>query len=76
MKQEIEKRITEKENVIRTLTMEIADIRKGLKELTLDEYEIEDFIIKQCIRIKELRKNIKTLQYEVYELMQILKGNK
>jgi predicted nucleic acid-binding Zn-ribbon protein len=73
MKENIEKKITEKENAIKTMNMEMEDIKKGLKQLTLEEYEIENFIIKQCLRIKELRSNIKTLQYEVYELMRILK---
>lgn len=73
MKENIEKKIAEKENAIKTMNMEMEDIKKGLKQLTLEEYEIENFIIKQCLRIKELRSNIKTLQYEVYELMRILK---
>ena len=73
MKEKIEKKIVEKENAIQTMNMEMEDIKRGLKQLTLEEYEIENFIIKQCLRIKELRSNIKTLQYEVYELMQILK---
>ena len=72
MKENIEKKIAEKENAIKTMNMEMEDIKKGLKQLTLEEYEIENFIIKQCLRIKELRSNIKTLQYEVYELIQIL----
>lgn len=73
MKENIEKKIAEKENAIKTMNMEMEDIKEGLKQLTLEEYEIENFIIKQCLRIKELRRNIKTLQYEVYELMRILK---
>lgn len=73
MKENIEKKIAEKENAIKTMNMEMKDIKKGLKQLTLEEYEIENFIIKQCLRIKELRSNIKTLQYKVYELMRILK---
>lgn len=73
MKENIEKKIVEKENAIKTMNMEMEDIKAGLKQLTLEEYEIENFIIKQCLRIKELRSNIKTLQYEVYELMRILK---
>lgn len=73
MKENIEKKIVEKENAIKTMNMEMEDIKNGLKQLTLEEYEIENFIIKQCLRIKELRSNIKTLQYEVYELMRILK---
>lgn len=73
MKENIEKKIVEKENAIKTMNMEMEDIKRGLKQLTLEEYEIENFIIKQCLRIKELRSNIKTLQYEVYELMRILK---
>lgn len=73
MKENIEKKIAEKENAIKTMNMEMEDIKRGLKQLTLEEYEIENFIIKQCLRIKELRGNIKTLQYEVYELMRILK---
>lgn len=76
MKEKIEKKIVEKENAIQTMNMEMEDIKRGLKQLTLEEYEIENFIIKQCLRIKELRSNIKTLQYEVYELMQILKSEK
>ena len=76
MKENIEKKIVEKENAIKTMNMEMEDIKEGLKPLTLEEYEIENFIIKQCLRIKELRSNIKTLQYEVYELMQILKSEK
>lgn len=74
MKDKIQNKIMEKENAIKTMNMEMEDIKKGLKNLTLEEYEIENFIIKQCLRIKELRSNIKTLQYEVYELMQILKA--
>lgn len=73
MKENIEKKIAEKENAIKTMNMEMEDIKRRLKQLTLEEYEIENFIIKQCLRIKELRSNIKTLQYEVYELMRILK---
>ena len=73
MKENIEKKIAEKENAIKTMNMQMKDIKKGLKQLTLEEYEIENFIIKQCLRIKELRSNIKTLQYKVYELMRILK---
>ena len=76
MKEKIEKKIVEKENAIQTMNMEMEDIKRGLKQLTLEEYEIENFIIKQCLRIKELRSNIKTLQYEVYELIQILNENK
>lgn len=76
MKENIEKKIVEKENAIKTMNMEMEDIKRGLKQLTLEEYEIENFIIKQCLKIKELRGNIKTLQYEVYELMQILKNDK
>ena len=76
MKENIEKKIAEKENAIKTMNMEMEDIKRGLKQLTLEEYEIENFIIKQCLRIKELRSNIKTLQYEVYELVQILKNEK
>ena len=76
MKENIEKKIVEKENAIQTMNMEMENIKRGLKQLTLEEYEIENFIIKQCLRIKELRSNIKTLQYEVYELMQILKSEK
>ena len=76
MKENIEKKIVEKENAIKTMNMEMEDIKRGLKQLALEEYEIENFIIKQCLRIKELRSNIKTLQYEVYELMQILKNDK
>lgn len=74
MKDKIQNKIMEKENAIKTMNMEMEDIKRGLKNLTLEEYEIENFIIKQCLRIKELRSNIKTLQYEVYELMQILKA--
>ena len=73
MKENIEKKIVEKENAIKSMNMEMEDIKEGLKQPTLEEYEIENFIIKQCLRIKELRSNIKTLQYEVYELMRILK---
>lgn len=76
MKDKIQDKIMEKESAIKTMNMEMEDIKKGLKNLTLEEYEIENFIIKQCLRIKELRSNIKTLQYEVYELMQILKEDK
>lgn len=73
MKEKIEKKIVEKENAIKTMNMEMEDIKRGLKQLTLQEYEIENFIIKQCLRLQSIRKEIKTLQYEVYELMQILK---
>lgn len=76
MKENIEKKIAEKENAIKTMNMEMEDIKEGLKQLTLEEYEIENFIIKQCLRLQSIRKEIKTLQYEVYELMQILKSDK
>ena len=76
MKENIEKKIAEKENDIKTMNMKMEDIKKGLKQLTLEEYEIENFIIKQCLRLQSIRKEIKTLQYEVYELVQILKSDK
>lgn len=73
MKEKIEAKIIEKENVIKSMNMELEEIKKGLKKITLDEYDIESYIIKQCLKMKELKNTISNLQYEIYELMQILK---
>lgn len=73
MKEKIEAKIIEKENVIKSMNMELEEIKKGLKKISLDEYDIESYIIKQCLKMKELKNTISNLQYEIYELMQILK---
>lgn len=75
MKEKIEAKIIEKENVIKSMNMELEEIKKGLKKITLDEYDIESYIIKQCLKMKELKNTISNLQYEIYELMQILKAD-
>lgn len=73
MKEKIEAKIIEKENVIKSMNMELEEIKKGLKKISLDEYDIESYIIKQCLKMKELKNTISNLQHEIYELMQILK---
>ena len=75
MKEKIEAKIIEKENVIKSMNMELEEIKKGLKKISLDEYDIESYIIKQCLKMKELKNTISNLQYEIYELMQILKAD-
>lgn len=74
MKEEVERRILSKEDEIKRLNICIDSFKNKLKNLTFNEYEIEDYIICIAEQIKNARTEITRLQYEVYELMQILKS--
>ena len=75
MKQEIERRIMDKEDQIKKLNLNISNYKNKLKNLTFDEYEIEDYVITIAMQMKRVKDEIHQLQFQVYELMQILKLN-
>ena len=74
MKQEIERKIMDKEDQIKKLNLKISNYKNKLKNLTFDEYEIEDYVITLAMEMKKVKDEIHRLQFEVYELMQILKS--
>lgn len=76
MKQEIERRIMAKEEKIKLLNMKLDESKKALKSLTMDEFEIEEYLIRTASKRISIRNEICQLQVEVYELMQILKQDK
>ena len=75
MKQEIERRIMDKEDQIKKLNLNISNYKNKLKNLTFDEYEIEDYVITIAMQMRRVKDEIHQLQFQVYELMQILKLN-
>lgn len=75
MKQEIERKIMDKEDQIKKLNLKISNYKNKLKNLTFDEYEIEDYVITIAMQMKRVKDEIHQLQFQVYELMQILKLN-
>ena len=75
MKQEIERKIMDKEDQIKKLNLDISNYKNKLKNLTFDEYEIEDYVITIAMEMKRVKDEIHQLQFQVYELMQILKLN-
>lgn len=74
MKELIERKILDKEDQIKKLNLDLANYKNKLKQLTFDEYEIEDYIIVLVEQMKIAKDEIHRLQFEVYELMQILKA--
>ena len=76
MKEEIERRIMAKEEKIKLLNMRLDESKKALKSLTMDEFEIEEYLIRTASKRISIRNEICQLQVEVYELMQILKQDK
>ena len=76
MKEEIERRIMAKEERIKLLNMKLDESKKALKSLTMDEFEIEEYLIRTASKRISIRNEICQLQVEVYELMQILKQDK
>ena len=76
MKEEIERRIMTKEEKIKLLNMKLDESKKALKSLTMDEFEIEEYLIRTASKRISIRNEICQLQVEVYELMQILKQDK
>lgn len=74
MKEEIERKIMDKEDQIKKLNLDLANYKNKLKQLTFDEYEIEDYVIVLAEQMKIAKDEIHRLQFEVYELMQILKA--
>ena len=72
MKQEIERKIMDKEDQIKKLNLDISNYKNKLKNLTFDEYEIEDYVITIAMEMKRVKDEIHQLQFQVYELMQIL----
>ena len=76
MKQEIERRIMAKEEKIKLLNIKLEESKKALKSLTMDEFEIEEYLIRTASKRIAIRNEICQLQVEVYELMQILKQDK
>ncbi len=76
MKEEIERRIMAKEEKIKLLNMKLDESKKALKSLTMDEFEIEEYLIRTASKRISIRNEICQLQVEVYELMQILKQDK
>ena len=75
MKQEIERKIMDKEDQIKKLNLNISNYKNKLKNLTFDEYEIEDYVITIALQMKRVKDEIHQLEFQVYELMQILKSN-
>ena len=76
MKEEIERRIMAKEEKIKLLNIKLDESKKALKSLTMDEFEIEEYLIRTASKRISIRNEICQLQVEVYELMQILKQDK
>lgn len=76
MKQEIERRIMAKEEKIKLLNIKLEESKKALKSLTMDEFEIEEYLIRTASKRIAIRNEICQLQVEVYELVQILKQDK
>lgn len=74
MKELIERKILNKEDQIKKYNLEIEEYKHKLKQLTFDEYGIEEYVIVLAERMKAAKDEITRLQYEVYELMQILKA--
>lgn len=76
MKEEIERRIMAKEERIKLLNMKLDESKKALKSLTMDEFEIEEYLVRTASKRIAIRNEICQLQVEVYELVQILKAEK
>lgn len=76
MKEEIERRILNKEDEIAKLNLDLNCYKQKLKKLTFDEFEIEDYVITLAMEMKRAKTRIRQLQIEVYELVQILKTEK
>lgn len=74
MKEELERKIMDKEDQIKKLNLDLRNYLNKLKNLTFDEYEIEDYVITLAMEMKKAKDEIHRLQFEVYELMQILKS--
>lgn len=76
MKAELERKIMDKEDQIKKLNLDLSNYLNKLKNLTFNEYEIEDYVITLAMEMKKAKDEIHRLQFEVYELMQILKADK
>ena len=76
MKEEIERRIMAKEERIKLLNMKLDESKKALKSLTMDEFEIEEYLVRTASKRIAIRNEICQLHVEVYELVQILKAEK
>lgn len=76
MKAELERKIMDKEDQIKKLNLDLSNYLNKLKNLTFNEYEIEDYVITLTMEMKKAKDEIHRLQFEVYELMQILKADK
>ena len=76
MKEEIERRIMAKEEKIKLLNMKLDESKKALKSLTMDEFEIEEYLIRTESKRISIRNEIWQIQVEVYERKQILKKDK
>ncbi len=76
MKEEIERRILNKEDEMAKLNLDLSCYKQKLKKLTFDEFEIEDYVITLAMEMKRAKTRIRQLQIEVYDLMQILKLDK
>ena len=74
MKAELERRITNKEEQIKKLRMEINGLIQNAKKLTFEEYDISFILVNLGTKINKCETEITKLQYEVYDLMQILKS--
>lgn len=75
MKEELERKIMDKEDQIKKLNLDIRNYLNKLKNLTFEEYEIEDYVITLALEMQKAKAEVHRLQFEVYELMQILKAN-
>lgn len=75
MKEELKRKILNKEDEIKLLNIQLNGFKQKLKGLTFNEYEIEDYIITIAMEMKKVKDRIHQLQGEVYELMQILKAD-
>lgn len=56
--------------------MKLDESKKALKSLTMDEFEIEEYLVRTASKRIAIRNEICQLQVEVYELVQILKAEK
>lgn len=75
MKEELERKILNKEDEIKLLNIQLNGFKQKLKGLTFNEYEIEDYIITIAMEMKKVKDRVHQLQIEVYELIQILKAD-
>lgn len=75
MKEELERKILNKEDEIKLLNIQLNGFKQKLKGLTFNEYEIEDYTITIAMEMKKVKDRVHQLQIEVYELIQILKAD-